>query len=204
MPPSPNRDSHPSVLRDHWQFFASFLRRPWTVGALAPSSTCLARFVLRRCPLRRARTVVELGPGTGAITRFIRERIGPETTFIALELDPGHVERLRHRYPGVTVCRESAENLSSVLAAQDAEEADCIISGLPWGNMSRGTQQRIMHQVRTSLRPGGRFCGFGYLHASWYPSSRAFREMLAANFDQVHISRIVWRNLPPAFAYSCF
>ncbi len=203
MPPPPRQDLQASVLRDHWQFFAAFLRRPWTIGALAPSSACLARLVLRRCPLRRARAVVELGPGTGAITRFILQRIGPETTFIALELDPGHVERLRERYRGVKVCHETAENLGPVLARNGFETADCIVSGLPFGNMGRKTQDRIVQQVRAHLRPGGRFCGFGYLHASWYPSSRAFREMLAANFDQVHISRIVWRNLPPAFAYSC-
>jgi phosphatidylethanolamine/phosphatidyl-N-methylethanolamine N-methyltransferase len=203
MPQLPRQEPPVSALRDHWQFFASFLRRPWTIGALAPSSACLARLILRRCPLRKAQTVVELGPGTGAITRFIHERIGPDTTFIALDLDPGHVERLRRRYPGVTVCHESAENLGAVLARHRCEPADCIVSGLPFGNMSRKTQDRIIGQVRTSLKPGGRFCGFGYLHASWYPTSRAFREMLAANFDQVHISRVVWRNLPPAFAYSC-
>ena len=191
------------MLRDHWQFFAGFLRRPWTVGALAPSSACLARLVLRHCPLRKATTVVELGAGTGAITRLIQERIGADTTFLALELDARHVDRLRERYPEVTVCRESAEDLHTVLARHDCQAADCIVSGLPWGNMNRRTQDRIMQQVLTSLKPGGRFCGFGYLHARWYPSSRMFREMLAANFERVHISRVVWRNLPPAFAYSC-
>jgi len=191
------------AVREHWQFFAGFLRRPWTVGALAPSSGCLARLVLRRCPLRHAQTVVELGAGTGAITRLIRDRIGPDTKFLALELDATHVERLRERFPDVSVCRESAEHLASLLARHGCRSADCIISGLPWGNMSQRMQERILRQVLTCLRPGGRFCGFGYVHAKWYPSSRAFRENLATHFSRVHISRVVWRNLPPAFAYSC-
>jgi len=192
-----------AAVRDHWQFFAGFLRRPWTVGAVAPSSHRLARAIVRRLPLRRAGTVVELGAGTGAITRQILARVGPHTAFIPLELDAHHVALLRQRHPGLQIQRASAEHLGAVLARCGRPKADCIVSGLPWGNMSRQAQQRIMREILATLRPGGRFCGFGYVHASWYPSSRAFREMLERNFPRVAISPIIWRNLPPAFIYTC-
>jgi phosphatidylethanolamine/phosphatidyl-N-methylethanolamine N-methyltransferase len=192
-----------AALRDHWDFFAGFLRRPWTVGAVAPSSARLARAIVHRLPLNQAETIVELGAGTGAITRQILARLGPRTKFITLELDARHVARLRRRHPGLQVQRASAENLGAVLARYGRQTADCIVSGLPWGNMSRRAQQRVMREILATLRPGGSFCGFGYVHASWYPSSRAFRRMLENNFRRVTISRIIWRNLPPAFVYSC-
>ncbi len=203
MPPPPSRHLALATLSDHWHFFAGFLRRPWTVGAIAPSSGCLARVILRHCPLRRADTVVELGAGTGAITRVILDRIGAHTTFLAVELDAHHVARLRRRHPHLQVCHESAENLRALLADHGRETADCIISGLPWSNMSGRTQDRIMTEVRAALKPGGRFSGFGYLHAKWAPSTRAFRQRLQDHFPRVQLSPVVWRNLPPAYVYSC-
>jgi len=208
-PPSPARSipvrpaPRLAALRDHWHFFAGFLRRPWTVGAVAPSSARLARAIVRRLPLEQAETVVELGAGTGAITRQILARVGPRTAFITLELDGRHVARLRRMHPGLRVQRASAEHLGAVLARHGRGTADCIVCGLPWGNMSRRARLRIMHEIRATLRPGGCFCGFGYVHASWYPSSRAFHRLLEDNFRRVAFSPIIWRNLPPAFVYSC-
>jgi phospholipid N-methyltransferase len=195
--------TRPTTSSDYWHFFVGFLRRPRTVGAVAPSSVPLSEAILGNCQLYTAQTVVELGAGTGAITRTILDRIGPQTKFVALEVNEQHVQRLRDRFPGVDVCHESAENLRACLARHGCTAADCIISGLPWGNMSRRTQDRIMQEVLATLKPGGHFCGFGYVHASWYPSSRAFRRYLLDHFPRVRISPIVWRNLPPAFAYSC-
>jgi phospholipid N-methyltransferase len=69
--------------------------------------------------------------------------------------------------------------------------------------MSHGVQERIMSEVLSSLEPGGEFCGFAYLHASWFPSSRAFRQCLADHFPRVRIGPVIWRNLPPAVAFTC-
>jgi len=195
--------SHSNRPADWWHFFNRFARRPWTIGAIAPSSARLARTVLNQCNFNSARTVVELGAGSGAITGLILRRLRPGTTFIALEIDPLQAEYLRKRFPGLVVCCESAENLGACLARHQCGAADCIVSGLPWGNMSQRVQDRIMREVIASLRPGGRFCGFGYLHAGWFPSSRAFRQRLLNQFSRVRVSPVIWGNLPPAFAYSC-
>jgi phosphatidylethanolamine/phosphatidyl-N-methylethanolamine N-methyltransferase len=190
-------------LADYWHFLARFVRRPWTIGAIAPSSARLARTVLDDCVLGSAQTVVELGAGSGAITSLILRRLRPGAIFIAVEIDPMQAKRLRKRFPSLIVCCESAENLGACLARHGCGSADCIVSGLPWGNMSPPVQDRIMGEVVAALRPGGRFCGFGYLHASWFPSSRKFRQRLVDQFSRVRVSPVIWRNLPPAFAYSC-
>ncbi len=190
-------------LADYWHFLTRFARRPWTIGAIAPSSARLARTVLDHSVLGSAQTVVELGAGSGAITDLILRRLRPGTIFIAMEIDPVQAKRLQKRFPDLIVCCESAENLGACLARHGCVSADCIVSGLPWGNMSPRVQDRIMGEVVAALRPGGRFCGFGYLHASWFPSSRKFRQRLVDQFSRVRVSPVIWRNLPPAFAYSC-
>ena len=190
-------------VKDHWSFLAGFIRRPMTVGAVAPSSVRLARAVIRRCNLRAAETVVELGAGTGAITEQILARIGPNTRFIALELDSGHAALLARRFPRVTVCNESAEYLEAIIARLGCGPVDCVISGLPWASMGQRKQERLMAEVLAVLKPTGQFCGFGYLHAKWYGSTQKFHRRLRETFPSMHISPVVWRNLPPAFAFTC-
>jgi phosphatidylethanolamine/phosphatidyl-N-methylethanolamine N-methyltransferase len=191
------------VLKEHWRFFAAFLRRPATVGALMPSSALLAQALLEQCNLRSARTVVELGPGTGAVTRFILDRIGRQTTFLALELDSKATQGLRSRFPGLTVYSDSAEHLQHYLGRHGRKKADCIVSGLPWASMTTDIQDRILDAVLRVLKAGGVFTTFAYLHAIWMPKARRFRERLEQRFGTVEVSRTVWRNVPPAYVYRC-
>lgn len=185
------------------RFFGSFLRRPGSVGSVLPSSAALARAMVRQCPLETAKVVVELGPGTGALTGPLLEAVGPRTQFLAVELDKSHVQMLRKKFPRLKVELGSAEQLEEFLQALGVQQADCIVSGLPWGIMRADLQDRILKPVVRSLRPGGVFVAFGYAHARWLPATRRFLARLQHHFGHVETSRIVWRNLPPAVVYRC-
>ena len=191
------------VLAERLQFLGAFLREPARVGSFVPSSPALAQAMLRGCDLRNARTVVEFGPGTGAFTRLILERIGRHTTFLALELDDKHVRGLRQRFPGVNIYHDSAEKVQKYLADHRRKKADYIISGLPWANMPVKAQESILEGVLPSLAPHGMFTTFAYVHARLLPRARQFRERLERYFAEVKTSRVVWRNVPPAFVYRC-
>ena len=191
------------AMAERLRFISAFLREPARVGSFVPSSPELAQAMLRGCDLRNARTVVEFGAGTGAFTRLILDRIGGHTKFLALELDDKHVRELRQRFPGVHVYRDSAERVQKYLAGHRRKKADYIISGLPWANMPVNEQERILEAVLNSLTPDGLFTTFAYVHARWLPRARRFRERLEHYFAEVKTSRIVWRNLPPAFVYRC-
>jgi phosphatidylethanolamine/phosphatidyl-N-methylethanolamine N-methyltransferase len=184
-------------------FLKAFLRKPITVGAPCPSSPALARAMLHDCDLKNAQTVVELGPGTGAFTRLILDRIGSRTLFLALELDAACVKRLREELDGLEVHLDSAEHLENYLRQHGGRHADYIISGLPWSNMRRQIQDRILEVVVNSLAPKGVFTTFAYVHAAWLPTALRFRKRLKEHFSSVKTSRIVWRNLPPAYVYRC-
>ena len=189
-------------MSDYLQFLAGFLRKPWAVGAVAPSSERLALEVVRHCRLREAVTVVELGAGTGAITRVILDHVRPGTKVILVELDAIHAARLKQRFPQATVCHDSAENLRDILRRQGCHGADVVVSGLPWASIGESRRDWIMTEILASLTPTGRLCGFGYVHATWHPAIRAFHHKLRSSFAMVRISPVVWGNLPPAFAYT--
>jgi phospholipid N-methyltransferase len=193
----------PGGWREGWRFFGAFLRRPGTIGAVWPSSPALARCLLEGHDLARARVVVELGPGTGAFTRFIDPALGPDTLALALEVDGQAVERLRRDYPRWKVIHDSAERIAEHLAAYGAEQADAILSGVPWASMPPALQETILSQVARVLAPEGRFSTFTYVSSPWTRRGAACAQLLRRLFARVETSPVVWRNFPPAFVYHC-
>lgn len=183
------------------RFLTAFVREPLTVGALWPSSAALARVVLDSCDFTPGDTVVELGPGTGVFTRCLLDRLRARGRFVAIEINSTNVAVLRRRFPEIEIIHDSAEQLPRYLGRK---RADCIVSGLAWGNMLPRAQNRMLAAVLKSLAPGGQFVAFAYVHAVWYPTSLRFRRRLAKHFARVETTSIVWRNLPPAFVYRCW
>ncbi|MFQ5654006.1 MAG: class I SAM-dependent methyltransferase [Planctomycetota bacterium] len=191
------------MTRSSLRFLREFISRPQSVGAVAPSSLHLARTMLGGIDLDAAELVVELGPGTGALTREIVRRLGPSTMLIAIESNPRFVRLLKDRFPTITVFHGCAEETPRILLDHDLGRADCIVSGLPWASFTEETQKRLIHSVLEALREGGSFTTFAYSGASWLPKARRFRKLLRSRFSGVVMSPVVWRNVPPAFAYLC-
>ena len=192
----------PSSLQQHLLLLGRFLRHPQTVGAIAPSSAVLARAVIKDVNFRDAVRIVELGPGTGSFTRAILERIGPLARFIAIELDPAFVEQVRRQWPTIECVNASAETLSSIAREREIVPIDHVISGLPFASLPVQMTQQILDGIRDTLRPGGTFTTFQYVHAYRLSPARIFRRTATAHFGAPPARRVVWRNLPPAFVLS--
>lgn len=197
------REINEVAWRENVRFLRSFLRSPRTVGAVWPSAPGLARAMLVGHDLGRARVVVELGPGTGAFTRLIEKAAGPDTLVLAIELDPTAAGRLQQWHPRVRVINDSAERIREHVRACGREEADAVLSGIPWASMPGALQTRIMREVVGVLVPGGLFSTFSYVHSPATRGGAAYARLLRGLFDRVERSRVIWRNLPPAFVYRC-
>ncbi len=196
-------DSAVESVREHGRMLHTFVRRPWRTGTVVPSSRGLAELMVEDMGLASADTVVELGAGTGVFTRLIAERVGPDALVLAFEIDAALAAKLDGRVPRVRIVNDSAEHLASHLRAAGRTAADAILSGLPWANFASDLQQRLLRAVIAGLRPGGRFATFAYVPAAHFPTGRRFRSLLEASFARVAITRIVYRNFPPAFVYRC-
>ncbi|MBC8167298.1 MAG: methyltransferase domain-containing protein, partial [Bryobacteraceae bacterium] len=159
-----------------------FVRYPFIVGAVAPSSRHLARAMADALDLAEARTVVELGPGTGALTEAVLSRLGPRTRYLAVERNPAFVGAWRERFPGRTIVEGSAADLGAICASYSFESVDCIVSGLPWPSFSDWLQVRALEEIVSVLRPGGQLTTFGYHVGTCMPSGRRFVRMLPERF----------------------
>ena len=184
-----------------WRFVEAFIREPLSVGSCWPSSPELARTVVDACDVQPGDTVAELGPGTGSFTELLQQRLHGRGRLLAMEISETNIAELRRRFPHCETIHDSAENLPQHL---NGTRAQCVISGLAWGNMLPAMQDRIFNAMLESLTPDGQFVAFAYVHATWFPTSRRFKRRLHENFKRVERTPIIWRNLPPAFVYQCW
>ncbi|MBD0323836.1 MAG: methyltransferase domain-containing protein, partial [Aldersonia sp.] len=154
-------------------------------------------------PTHGSPVVVELGPGTGSVSAAISDRLPAGARHLAVELDPQLAAYLRQTYRDVEVVNGNAAHLSELLAARSVPGVDAVVCGLPWSLFGRAAQRAILDQVATAIGPTGAFATFAYTHTAPMTTARRFRRMLSEGFDEVLVSRTIWRNLPPAYAYVC-
>ena len=185
------------------KFFTEFLRAPTVTGAVAPSSSILADTVAEWIDWEHAETVMELGPGTGAFTRAILDRLPETCRFMALEVNPEMCRLLEARFPDLEICEGSVAHISRLCERECVEEVDGVVSGLPWAAFSPEQQDEFLEALMCVLRRGGQFTTFAYIHGLAVPAGRRFRRTLRRYFGEVSQTRVVWRNLPPAFVYRC-
>jgi phosphatidylethanolamine/phosphatidyl-N-methylethanolamine N-methyltransferase len=192
-------DTHETGLREHMLMASRFLRNPRTVGAVSASSRALAEAMVAGIPTDRPVTVVELGPGTGAFTGAIVERIAPGSKLLALDLEPTFVERIRRRWPSVDCVCASAADLEKLVNERHMNPVDHVVSGLPFASIPVAMTRAILDGIEHTLRPGGSFTTFQYLHGYFMPPGRTFRREMTERMHAAPRRQLVLKNFPFAF-----
>lgn len=189
-------------------FVAEALADFVTVGAIAPSSRYLTRAMLRPLPLENARLVVELGPGTGVMTRALLDLLPFDATLLAFEINPRFARHLKSTIsdPRLVVINARAEVLQQELSGRGYRHIDAILSSLAMGFMADRQRHALLGGISVSLKKRGIFTQYQYLH------SLQLRDRQLSHFDLEGLLRlyfrsvqrkIIWRNLPPAFVFTC-
>lgn len=175
-------------------FLRTGLRKPRSLGAVAPSGRALARLVTSEIAPGGG-PVIELGAGTGAVTRALLERGVPEKELALVEADPHFARLLQARFPAARVLAIQAQRLRHVDPFEGGEAAS-VISGLPLLSMRRGDVLGVLSGAFYRLRRGGALYQFTYGPRCPVPSAILKRLGLRAR-------RVGWvlNNLPPASVY---
>ena len=193
---------HTNVSRDrwhdHWLFLTHFRKSPRTVGAIAPSSRQLARAMLDGLALEPGVRLVELGPGTGAVTGEIARRLPDGAACLAIDIDPVFSSRVGARWPHITSVCDRAERLVEIARARNFLPVDHIVSGLPFASLPTSSARAIVEAIVASLRVGGTFTTFQYVHAYGFRSAVTVRQTLTREMGSEPTRSLVLANLPPA------
>ncbi len=177
-------------LDDDVRFIRTWLEKPLSLGAVAPSSKALARRMAAYVDPKMQGAVVELGAGTGAITEaLVAQDIDPGR-LVLVESDATFCCLLRARYPAATVVQGDAYGLKSLLLGLLQEPAAAVVSGLPLFTKPMKTRLRLLFEAFALMFPGAPFVQFTYHTAPPIPP----------RLDRVRAqsSERVWMNIPPA------
>jgi len=190
-------------MKETATFLRRFARQPARVGAVAPSSRELVATMVESIDWEWARYVVEFGPGTGVFTAEILRSLHNQADFFAIERCATFAAATRRRCPSATVYEACAADVHALCNQHGMPQVDAVISGLPWASLTTRLQTEILDSLLQVLSPQGQFATFAYCQGVMLPSGRKFADLLHQHFSQVQKSRIVWRNVPPAFVYRC-
>ncbi len=189
-------------------FVAEALTNFPTVAAISPSSKYLATAMLEPLPLARTRVALELGAGTGAITRALLDQLPQRATLVVFEINRSFFDCLQRTIsdPRVVLIHASVENLESELRQRGIQRVDAVVSSLGLALMPEDQRHELFQQLSPFLHQRSVFTQYQYIHGLQYVKGRLrrlkLRPLLTRYFGSVH-SRIVWRNLPPAYVFSC-
>jgi phosphatidylethanolamine/phosphatidyl-N-methylethanolamine N-methyltransferase len=186
-----------ATLNDRIHSFRMLLAEPTVSRAIAPSGSALATDIVSRAGVARSQTIVQLGGRKGAIREAIRHQAQRDAMIITVEISRNFAQTRSH------VVTNSAERISDYLRAAARTSADCVVSAVPWTGFSDAVQSQLLAVIHKALVAGGTFTAFAYLHASWLPAARRFRDRLDSAFSTVHVTPVIWANFPPAVVYAC-
>lgn len=181
-----------AALSDTTLFLREWIAHPQHTGAVAPSSRKLGAAMARWLPRDPESFVLELGPGTGAVTDALLKRGLREDRLIAIEKNPTLAKLLRKRFPHAHILAGDAWDLDKLLARlpQPVASVGAVISSLPLLNFPVAEAEALAQKIRRVLAPDGNWVQFTYRIHKLRPRG-------ASSF-QLHATKIVWFNLPPA------
>ena len=137
-------------------FLKRFLRSPWRVASIVPSSRTLIRKVSDKMDHSAPRVIAEYGPGEGCHTREIALRMRPDSRLMLFEIDPELCGYLRKQFahdPRISIHNEDCVRLPDVLAAKGLPHCDYVVSGIPFSILERTKKREILNHTHAVLAP---------------------------------------------------
>lgn len=149
------------VVNGRWAFFQEFMKYPFQIGSIIPSSRFLERRIVETARIDSAKTVVELGPGIGGTTRAILRAMAKDARLLSIEIN-------RHFHALVSGIEDdrliahlgNAVSLRDIISMYGLGTMDVVISGIPFSTMSPVTGSEIIDAISGVLTPGGRFVAY--------------------------------------------
>ena len=177
------------------KFISEVFKSGGTIGALSPSSSFLAKKMLKPIHFDTANCIVEFGPGTGVFTHKLLENMNSNAILLTFEINPTfHDELMNINDSRLIVINDSAEKIDHYLLLHNQKKADYIISSLPFAMIPDVVVDNILKNSFEVLAEKGKFIQFQY-------SLNALSK-LKLLFSKVKIS-FTFLNLPPAFVFVC-
>ncbi len=141
-------------------FFKRFLKRPFQIASIVPSSKALVERVASKLDFSQPRVIAEYGPGEGVHSREIARRMTPDSHLLLFELDAAFAGDLKRQFaddPRVHVIHGDAATLPNELKRRGFDQCDYILSGIPFSILQIEKKRALLQKTYDALAPDGSF-----------------------------------------------
>src|SRR5436309_11872443 len=141
-------------------FFKRFLKRPFQIASIVPSSKALVERVASKMDFGQRRVIAEYGPGEGVHSREISRRMTADSHLLLFELDGAFARDLTRQFaddPRVHVVHGDAATLPNELRRRGFPECDYILSGIPFSILQIERKRALLQKTYDALAPHGAF-----------------------------------------------
>jgi phospholipid N-methyltransferase len=149
------------IMNSQMVFLHEFLKNPFQVASIIPSSRFLEQHIVKLAEARSAQTVVELGAGIGGTTRAILGAMAPDAKLLSIEINPRFCALLhRIQDPRLTVHCGGAQELRETISRYGLPAPEVVVSGIPFSVIEPGVGPMIVENISSVLVSGGRFVAY--------------------------------------------
>jgi phospholipid N-methyltransferase len=141
-------------------FFKRFLKRPFQIASIVPSSKAMVERVASKMDFSQSRVIAEYGPGEGVHSREIARRMSSDSHLLLFEVDAPFARDLERQFaddPRVHVIHGDAATLPNELKRHGFAQCDYILSGIPFSILKIEKKRALLRKTYDALAPGGTF-----------------------------------------------
>ncbi len=181
-------------------YIKNLIRDP-NIASIAPTSGFGIERLCRKMDFPNTSVVVEYGPATGVITEHVLKFLPSAAKLIAIDTNQKFLDILRAKTndPRLTIVHDTAEHVEKILHSAGAEQADYVISGIPFTMLPPEVAERIVRSTYAVLKPGGKFLVYQFLKPE-SAKGKGIHRFLPLVFSEIH-REIEFMNLPPLRIY---
>ncbi len=171
-------------------FFKGFIKHPVMVGSIIPSSDRTIRKMLAPVKWDECKLFVEYGPGVGTFCQPVLDKLRPDAQLIVIDLNPDFIEYLQKTFRDsrFIAVHGSAADVDDIIAGFGHDNADYVLSGLPFSTLPGDLGPKIAEETAKVIRPGGAFLVYQF-------RARA-RDFMEPHFKRIDDGFELWNILP--------
>jgi phospholipid N-methyltransferase len=171
-------------------FFKGFLKHPVMVGSIIPSSDRTVNKMLAPVDWNECKLFVEYGPGVGTFCQPVLNRLRKDATMLVIDTNPDFIDFLRKHFRDsrFIAVNGSAADVNEIIREFGFEQADYILSGLPFSTLPSDLGPKIAEATARAIRPGGAFLVYQF-------RARA-RDFMEPHFKRIDNGFELWNILP--------
>lgn len=182
-------------------FFRGFVEHPVMVGSIIPSSDFMIRKMLAPVDWDRCQLFVEYGPGVGTFCHPVLDKLRLDAALIVIDTNKlfiDYLNRTIHDSRFIAV-HGSAEDVEAIIRAHGHEQADYVLSGLPFSTLPDGLGERIAAATHRAISPGGAFLTYQFSKTAQHLSQQRY-DRVDSGFELLNIlpCHLAWAWKDPA------